>query len=347
MSHSVSLVDIKALDSCIDRALDFLVRHQLPYGEFKTYMSLGNSLEENCQFDSSPFTTSLVVYCLSFLPIVRVGEMTEKALDFLAAEMESPGLWRFWSSKDPTHRLIPPDIDDTCCASFVLKKYRTAPPNTKLILANRNKQGRFYTWFLPRLPTLLISATFWLTALRETPARFVFWRKTEADPDDIDCAVNANVLLYLNECEDTKAAIAYLIEVTLSGKEVMCDKWYLSKFPHYYMLSRAYFNGVEALGAVKSTVTDTLERMLDTNGECSNPLDTALAACTLLNFNHQSEALHKAIRSLVETQKSDGAWLRVPLYYGDPKKYYGWGSQELTTGFCVEAIARYLSLLKK
>jgi hypothetical protein len=347
MSHSVSSIDIKALESCIDRAVDFLASHQLPYGEFKTYVAPGNSLEENCQFDSSPFTTSLVVYSLSFLPNTRVGEIREKALNFLANEMESSGLWRFWSSKNLMHRLIPPDMDDTCCASFVLKKYRTAPPNKKLILANRNKQGLFYTWFLPRFTILLTNATFWLKSLPETPTRFVFWRKTEAEPDDIDCAVNANVVLYLNECEETKAAIAYLIEVTLSGTEVMCDKWYLSKFPYYYMLSRAYFNGVEALGAVKSTVITALEQMLDTNEECSNPLDIALATCTLMNFNHQSEALHKAIISLLETQKSDGAWSRVPLYYGGPKKYYGWGSPELTTGFCVEAIARYLSLVKR
>jgi hypothetical protein len=29
------------------------------------------------------------------------------------------------------------------------------------------------------------------------------------------------------------------------------------------------------------------------------------------------------------------------MYYGGPKKYYGWGSEELTTGFCIEALGRY------
>ena len=39
--------------------------------------------------------------------------------------------------------------------------------------------------------------------------------------------------------------------------------------------------------------------------------------------------------------EAPGHWPRWLLYYGGPKLLLGWGSEEMTTGFCLEALARY------
>jgi hypothetical protein len=38
---------------------------------------------------------------------------------------------------------------------------------------------------------------------------------------------------------------------------------------------------------------------------------------------------------------ADNSWPRATLYYRGPKKLYAWGSEELVTGFCLEALLHY------
>ena len=68
-------------------------RNQLPYGEFKSYMSPDDEMQEECVFDSSPFVTSLILYSLGFVEGPKVAEMKAKVLEFLKNEMEFPGIW--------------------------------------------------------------------------------------------------------------------------------------------------------------------------------------------------------------------------------------------------------------
>lgn len=328
------------LESSINRAINFLSHHQLSDGEFKTYGSLVDSSDETCNFDSSVFVTSLVVYALSFRENLQIKEMQEKALDFLSEQMEPVGVWRYWSSKNSMRRFIPPDLDDTCCISFVLKKYRNSPSNHQLILANRNREGLFYTWILPRLSILVSFPGFWLTSCLAIPFYSILFRTTEANINNIDCGVNANIVLYLGDTKETKKVIDYLINITLAGEEKKRDSWYLSSLPHYYFLSRAYFNGVSKLESVKQKIISNLEQILECE-EYNNPLDIALVICIFMNFWHITPALQPAIGFLLKMQGTDGDWTRIPFYYGGPKGVYGFGSSELTTAFCIEALARY------
>jgi hypothetical protein len=333
-------IDLSTIEIAIDKAVEFLSQNQLSDGEFKTYGSLIDNPEGDCHFDSSLFVTSLVVYALSFRANLKIQVIQDKALDFLAEQMESAGVWRYWSSKNSMRRFIPPDLDDTCCISFVLKKYRTAPANHHLILANRNQKGLFYTWMLPRLPLLFGFPLFWLTSFLAMPFYLVLFRTTEARMDNIDCGVNANVILYLGETKETKKVVDYLSDIIISGQERERDSWYLSSLPHYYFLSRAYFNGVRRLEVVRPKILANLEQLLE-NGADNNPLDTALAICTLLNFGQVTPTLRSAISFLIKRQETDGDWARIPFYFGGPKGIYGFGSSELTTAFCIEALVRY------
>src|SRR5690349_6290762 len=108
------------INHSISQAIDFLYSSQFEYGEFKTYAWRDAAHSENGYFDSSPFTTSLILYSLSYVKDARVQTIADKAVNFLCSEMEGRGLWRYWSSRNERHTFLPPDLDCVCCISHIL-----------------------------------------------------------------------------------------------------------------------------------------------------------------------------------------------------------------------------------
>lgn len=338
-------MNLNELDAGIERGLDFLDRSQLPSGEFKVFMSTDGNLEKDCVVDSSPFPTALIAYSLGFADSFKAGAMLDKSLRFFLAEMEGPGLWRYWTKQHRYHSVIPPDLDDIACVSYVLRRHGVAfPPNGELIFANRNRKGLFYTWLTPRWPPPA-GITFWRAVLRQwlNPVRlYYFWKLNESAPDDVDCVVNANVLFYVGESRATRAVVDYLLDVLRRGGEDCCDKWHLNRFTFYYVVSRNFHAGVSALESAREEVVGRIVGAANPDGSIgANALETALAVCALLNWKSSPPELERAARFLLAAQGAAGDWPRAALYYGGPKKYYGWGSEELTTGFCLEALLRY------
>ena len=265
--------------------------------------------------------------------------MTAKALGFLQEEMEGPGLWRYWSSRNQRHGLLPPDLDDTCCIAFVLAKNDKALLSNKdVILANRNRKGVFYTWLVPRS-----SSTSRATGDTDdvTTSEALLLLSVYGGIDDVDCVANANALLYLGDNADTRGAVDYLVETVLNEQEDGCSDYYPHRLSLYYMLSRAYSEGVLSLEGVRVPVIDRVLRMQNREGAFGNELLTALALCTLLNFHSPTPAMDEAVNHVLRTQRADGSWPRSPMFLG-PAPYYG--SEDLTTAFCVEALAKYRAL---
>ena len=334
------------LDAGIDRALDFLEHSQLPSGEFKVFRSTDNSLEKDCVVDNSPFPTALIAYSLGFLDSDhRAVAMLNKTFRFFLAEMEGPGLWRYWTRQHEYHSTIPPDLDDTACVSFVLRRHGVSfPANDKIILANRNPKGLFYTWLTPRWPPPL-NARYLSVVLRQWLSPFklyYFWKLNESAPHDVDCIVNANVLFYLGPSDATKPVVDYLLNVLRSGTEASCDKWHLNRFTFYYAIARNLHAGVSAFEIAREEIVSRIINTAKPNGSIGiNALETAIAVCSLLYLRSSAPELESAVQFLLAEQKPGGDWPRAALYYGGPKRYYGWGSEELTTGFCLEALLRY------
>jgi hypothetical protein len=319
----------------ISKAIDFLYSSQLEYGEFQTYAWRDAAHSENGYSDSSPFATSLVLYSISYVKDARIQAIADKALNFLCSELEGHGLWRYWSSRNPLHTFLPPDLDSTCCISHVLKQYHQSTPNNHaLILANRNRAGIFYTW---------------MAARQDSPAEFVaeiqniVSRSTALvlafTPvlDNLDSAVNANVLLYLGENAETKCALEYIIQAARDEHTAPSSQYYLDRLSFYYMLSRAYKHSVSALGATREKILERVVLSQAEDGSWGNELLTALAVCTLLNFGESGVALGRGVEYLLQTQLDDGSWRRVAMYAGR-EPYYG--SEELTTALAVQALAR-------
>ncbi len=337
------------LERSIAKAVDFLAQSQLADGEFgiefqQKYGVLfsqdknQSDSTEKIVFDSSPFATSLILYALGSLKHEpKVQRMIKEGLNFLLEEMEPGGLWRYWSSKNQNHTMIPPDLDDICCASHILRTHNLLPvKNKRIILANRNRQGLFYTWLLPRSFTSITLNL--LTSQKALSHSNEIWKLTEKD--DICCVVNANVLLYLGETAQTQKTIQHLINLVLRDEEDNSLSFYNHKLSFYYMLSRAYSNGVNSLKDVRISLISKTLSLQEVDGSFGDELLTALAVCTLLNFDCYCPALDKAIDFLLKTQQLDGSWKTIPMYGGQLDKAL-FGSAELTTAFCLEALTRY------
>lgn len=304
----------------------------MDYGEFKTeicnrYKDSFAQIVEEWTFDSSPFATALILYCLNFIEEdERVQKLREQGLKFLIDEMEEGGLWRYWSSKNEKHTMIPPDLDDICCISHILKINNiTFPENTEIVLNNRNKNDIFNTWLLSvDGKKVLYSNDSWIIN----------------QEDDICCIVNSNVLLYLGEIKETEKVVEYLVQVILRETETTSTPFYNHELSFYYMLSKAYYNGAFSLQFVKEIIVNKILNMQKFDGSFGNELLTSLAICSLLNYGHYSPYVCQAIVFLIKNQQIDGSWRRIPLYgiHTDKAIY---GSAELTTAFCLEALARY------
>lgn len=308
----------KTAQSALRHALALLESRQLPSGELPVLAS--------AKPDPSVFPTALTAHALSFAP--DATKVRERALDFLGAEMDRRGLWKHWTREHPYHGQLPPDLDDTSCASAALSRAgRSFPDNRRLLIRNRNRRGLFRTWKLTG------------AQLRHPIITLLFFRNTSAKPLDVDAVVNANVLHYLGAIPETRAVVAHLLAILRENRESQSDKWYENRFAVWYFFSRALRTVAPEAGEILTTKI--------AHATPSNALEHALAACVLLDWNRTPD-----LDALLALQLDSGAWPSAPLYHGGRRRRRDgtfdpphpdtphWGSEELTTVFCVEALAR-------
>lgn len=319
--------------AAIERGIAFIEGRQLPTGEIPVCTAKGRLMSGACTEDPSVFPTAIMAHSLSFAP--RAHNVRERALDFLLREMQPDGFWKHWTRAHPHFHQLPPDLDDTSAASAVLlRSGRSFPDQKRQLLKNRNRRGLFRTWRLSS------------AELRHPLALYFFFRKTSADPFDVDAVVNANVIFYLGAIPETAAAIDHLVAVLRANHESSCDKWYENPFAVWYFFSRALHPWSREAGEI-----------IRTRLAAASPatvLDEALAACSALYWNDVP-----AIDSLLDAQNESGGWPRAGLYHGGRRRLAEWafaephpdtpwwGSEELTTAFCVEALSRWLEVTQQ
>ena len=336
------------LDQAINRGVQYLYHHQFPNGEFCAYVANDAPMQLWTATDSTVFPTALIsAALLSLEELPKVDEILKKATFFFECQMHKGGVWNHFTNRHSLRALCPFDVDDTACVSAVFRDRGInwpLPSNVPLLLANRSSNGLFYTWYVLRFRWIQ-NRTYWRICLKEAlhPVKsFFFWRTGEARRADIDAVVNANVLYYLGESQHTKPIIQYLIRIIEEHREDNCDTWYRNPYAVYYFMSRNHYVGCHGLDPIKAPIIERILQSAKPDGSLGeNLLDTALAACTLLNFRHHSPMLKQAIQHLISKQRDTGEWERWILYWGGPKLLLGWGSEELTSAFCLEALSRY------
>ena len=333
-----------SLDQSINLGIDYLYEHQYPNGEFCTYYAPDINMQEWCVPDSTVFPTSIIAGTLLGLrTLPKVREMLSSTTGFLRYQIMRGSVWNHFTKWHPLFTYEPPDVDNSVCASYVLKTLEVDfPENRKLILSNRNKEGLFYTWFV--LHGLKVSRINLHIVAREFKRPFksiAFWFKNSGKRDDIDAVVNANALFYLGLSDETFPVVSYLINVIQENRELSCDKWYHNIFIIYYFITRNYAT-VPGLEPVKEPIISRILATGHSDGSFGDSaMDTATALISLLNLNYRDEKLHLTADYLINTQHESGCWNRSIFFYSGANKDVGWGSEELTTGFCTEALAKY------
>jgi hypothetical protein len=312
--------------AAVDAGVAFLSRAQLPDGELPT-MRWRRSDPEDPRRDRTVFGTALGVIAIAG---VRGAEtIVARAADSIESQTLRFGIWKY--SPDYGGG-FPPDLDDTAMASLALRLAgREVPDNTHAFLANRNRDGLFFTWLSPRLRWLrdprmgLIAAARW----RHPFVHYRAFRVAGARAHDLDAVVNANVLYFLGRTAATEPVIDFLLRVLRERAEAGCDKWYDNPLAVWYFLSRALRHaGTDARSLL-------LERLR--SATVATPLEHAFAASVLLDCDAPADA---HIEAIVETQLDSGGWPRA-IVYGD--EWDGRGSEALTTAFCLEALSRWIA----
>ena len=295
----------------VRQGLRFLRDNQLPYGEFRTYASPSIDMRRT-YFDSSIFTTTFVLHSIAHIDHPYVIAMVNKGISFLTEEMCDLGLFQYFTSKNA--RSIDFDLDCTACASVALQRrhpFITRGYNVRYFVENRNESGLFYTWV-----------------------------GNAALAKNVDSVVNANVVLYLGDREETKRACQHLVDTIKSGHESESYQYYLDNIALYYAVSRAYARGISSLSEAREAVVEKVLQSSKDDGSFGNELSTACAVCSLANLEYDGiTRLRDAARYLEEQQRADGSWQRAPMWkamFRGSSLYFG--SEELTTALCLEAL---------
>lgn len=342
-------IQAELLDKTIKQGLNFLKKEQLSDGEFMTIASSDPLMEKECFSDSSCFITSFILYSLHFFPhYEHVRKITGKALAFLKSQMDTGGIFRYWSGKNSRRDSFPPDLDDTACISAVFQLYGTSyPDNLVFFQENRTAGGLFYTWLLIREKEKQPHSSPLLEPLLTPQVLFNILKVQRVF--HYEAAVNANVLFYLGDTKLTCLASDYLVNTILDHKEQEESLYYPNPLSLYYFIARAYAGGAGSLKKIKPVLLERITSHRDNEGRYGSVMFTALALSALGHLGYiaggpdsdpdrERQLLSGGINFLLNSQHQDGSWKKEPFFLG-PAPYYG--ADALTTGFCLEALDFY------
>ncbi len=343
MSEDITIVQPRALEQALGKGLAYLEGHQYPSGQFCCYIAPDPAMQAWCIPDSTVFATGLIGQAL--LPLLDrpgVRPVVELAAYFLRSQQLRCGTWTYFTKWHRGFSLLPADADDTAVNAHLLKALDIwFPDNLPTLLQHRSREGLFYTWmgFRPFRRQSLAQLRLSLRTLKR-PHGFMLRRGFGYHRRDIDGAVNANVLYYLGLNEHTRAIVPFLNDIILQRRETRCDKWYHDPLPIYYFISRNYARGVNGLEPSRAPIIERVLALRDSK-QVLPALDTALGLTALLHCGYRGPEVHDAALALLRGQHRTGEWPRHVLYYSGPPRRFCFGSEELTTGFCLEALALY------
>lgn len=287
-------------------ALRFLGERQLETGEIVVLRGRDPKLSDGIH-PRIVFGTAMVS---RILQEARLGPAADRivaaANRFLIAEREESGVWRYFGKGS----LIPADVDDTAYCLMALGPAADGRVIEDVLLRNVDEAGRMRTW------------------LTEPGAARVHRAV-------IDAAVNANVLTLLRSRGVEASGLAQFLKAHLAGPESLKGSWYYPS-PFFFLQAiagSAAWLSPESPGCVVARVRELLQRDPGTD-----VLNLAMAATALARCGGEPAELAGLRRRIREAQWEDGGWEAVGLFVGVEDCVYWYGSRELTTAFCLEAI---------
>jgi hypothetical protein len=300
-----------AIDRAVRDGLTFLSRAQLHSGELPVRAFGESTLEGPGKSESSIFATTFCLHTLEQLR--RTGDPVPhstliRGQQFVLREMSGPGLFSYYT-RTQMHQL-PPDTDDTCCASAVLRRahpFVMWGENVAALLRSRDIAGRFLTWIEPF-----------------------------AGPNNVDIGVNTNVLFYLGDRPETQAASDY-VRRTLSQDDPLEDaRYYPDWLVLAYLVWRAYRAGANSLSEAWAATIQRVDAAQHTDGSFGGDVRTACAVAVLSESLPRRDALRAGVEVLLERQAKNGSWAPGAVYRSSDEFF---GSEALTTALCLDALA--------
>lgn len=294
------------IDGAINRGLDFLHQKQNSNGEFSE-LACENKDMLQCSSVKSLFSTTAILYSILDIDNEKVDSIKDSVVKLLKKEKYATGMWSYYN-KDSGVFLFP-DLDDSSVASFVLRESGENLDNLKIFENNRNKNGLFLTWVNP----------------------------FEADSNDVDCGVNANVLMYLQK--NDKEVCKYINDAIKKGEN--CTIYYPDKLAMYYIFSRAAKEGADCLEENKNIIIKDVIEMQKTDGSFGGDIENAFALNVLFNFKYSNDKIiKKTLREILKNQQADGSWKEGVYWATKASQPIYYGSKELTTALSLEALKR-------
>lgn len=313
----------KAGRKSICRGLDFLESSIEENGAWHCIRYNIADAEIPRHYEKPAFVSAYCVLALQACAEERAQILCARTKKYIIDTMEYPGLWRYY-------RHLPQDLDSSTLCSLVIGSHPWVLLQRNLLpmLDNRDENGCFSTWILADDEPNVVS-TF----------RF------EADP-----VVNANVIAYLGNRKETRAAQTWLENLVINDQVAGASKWYPDEVSVYYAASRAMIRARTSLNRLQPILGERIRALASAGGEFDNILQAAQAISALYNIGKlEPDDSDRYIEQFIAAQAEDGCWPEL-LAYGD--QFLKWGdvgqighaSESITTAFCIEALERLVEV---
>ena len=303
----------EAIGAATVQGLEFLKRNVEADGAWPSRMYENWELTGSWSVEFPPFLAGLGVLALEGCADPAAEELRARTRAFLHARIEYPGVWRYWPH-------LVPDLDSTSICSLA------ATPHLWLLLA-RNVEA--------------------LVSFRDGEGRFQTWMYAQGGPDGtpnhVDCVVNANVIAYLGDREETRAAQRWL--EALVKEQRVTDAllpFYPGVMDFYVACVRASCLAPPVFAGLRPTLASRILACQDAGGGFGDVLRTAQAVTALdgLGEGGREAVVRPALESILATQRPDGGWPACFAWKGLPGTTLGFGSEAWTTVCCIEAMVR-------
>lgn len=320
------------IDEAIGKGIAFLGQVQHPWGEFPIHYidrTTGASLDPG--FDSSVFGTAHILLGLEGVEgVAGLEGMRDRAAAFLLAERQAGDVWRYYASRSSQYELLVPDVDDTAIVSLALLGRGVAPGGqARRIAGNALPSGLVGTWFFP---------PGW--SHRPTYDNVLWDEHLSALEPDVVVTINACAFLAAVGSPVDRPAAA-VVDVIGGGGEREFMVFYDSYLAMAHALIRAWRRGVAPFAVLLPRVEARILELRRSDGAFGWPMDTAFALSVLVATNAPDAVVDAAAARLLADQTGDGSWRRQ--HYFGSRRYptLGFGSEAVTTGFCIEALHAY------
>ena len=322
----------QAAGAAVEGGLDFLEDAVASNGAWPSWRYNDTGLAGGRHLEYPAFTAALGLLALDACDHARARALVARTRGFVRSCMQYPGIWSYPG--------LPPSVDDTAICALAagphpwLRMGRLRGLNFDAILSHRDGDGRFLLW---------MPGEDWPPGL----------------DNEVDAVVNANVLAYLGDHAETRAARRWIETVVADRREAGASPYYIEPLDLHFALARATCFRDGLFSELRPTLASRLRERLDADGGPGDPMRTAqaLSALDMLAADPDEAVTAAVVERLIEAQRGDGSWPPC-LAWKEPPGWAEWvaanegprhvrpprgfASEAMTTAYCIEAMQRSL-----